>query len=181
MLFAGILAFLFNRKRILNASKQGNRAVIKREIIWIIYIMLIAGILSQTVLPEIVINSDGIHFVFAQYGRVNTHPFAVFDLVRNDYLYGNNYSLWINFLANILLFVPFGFLQSLLSYNFFKGTFATFFLSLFIEVCQYFIGRSSDIDDLILNTVGGILGALIWFIIRKGKFALEIKKEKAIL
>jgi glycopeptide antibiotics resistance protein len=31
-----------------------------------------------------------------------------------------------------------------------------------IEVVQYFIGRSFDVDDLILNVVGGIIGFLLY-------------------
>lgn len=34
--------------------------------------------------------------------------------------------------------------------------------SFFIEFVQYFIGRSADIDDLMLNTLGGILGYFIY-------------------
>ncbi|WP_091488258.1 VanZ family protein [Alkalibacterium putridalgicola] len=39
--------------------------------------------------------------------------------------------------------------------------------SLFIEVVQFSIpmGRSADIDDLILNTIGAFLGYIIWKIL----------------
>jgi glycopeptide antibiotics resistance protein len=45
------------------------------------------------------------------------------------------------------------------------GAGATF--SLLIEVVQYFIGRSADVDDLMLNTAGSWLGFLLFFIIVK--------------
>ena len=33
-----------------------------------------------------------------------------------------------------------------------------------IETMQYFIGRSADIDDVIMNTIGGLLGYLLFWI-----------------
>lgn len=48
----------------------------------------------------------------------------------------------------------------------FKKTFQFVFLfSFFIEFTQYFIGRSADIDDLILNTLGGVIGFMTYDII----------------
>ena len=35
-------------------------------------------------------------------------------------------------------------------------------ISLTIEVVQKYIGRSFDVDDIILNVVGGILGFLVY-------------------
>ena len=40
--------------------------------------------------------------------------------------------------------------------------FATLASSLVIEVVQYFIGRSFDVDDIILNVVGGVLGYFVY-------------------
>ena len=36
-----------------------------------------------------------------------------------------------------------------------------------IEVIQYYIGRTFDIDDIILNTLGGIIGYIIYKAIHK--------------
>ena len=67
-------------------------------------------------------------------------------------------------IGNIILFIPFGY-------------FATYYIkakkplnilivvllsSGVIETVQYFIGRSFDIDDIILNTIGGLIGFLIY-------------------
>ena len=40
-------------------------------------------------------------------------------------------------------------------------------LPVFIETCQLFIGRSVDVDDVILNFVGGCLGAALYFGVRR--------------
>ncbi|XQY92313.1 VanZ family protein [Metabacillus sp. HB246100] len=70
---------------------------------------------------------------------------------------------------NILLFVPFGFflslkISSLQKKIILKVILTGFLFSLFIEVVQFSIpmGRSADIDDLILNTIGAFLGYIIW-------------------
>lgn len=69
-------------------------------------------------------------------------------------------------IGNILLFMPFGFFVS--KYGNIKNlgtiTLASLLSSLSIELVQYFVvsSRSFDIDDIILNVVGGILGFLIF-------------------
>lgn len=67
-----------------------------------------------------------------------------------------------NLVGNILGFVPFGIILPLLSKKFLNlkaVILATFFLSLTYEVLQLlFEFGSFDVDDLILNTLGGILG-----------------------
>ncbi len=69
-----------------------------------------------------------------------------------------------NILGNIMLFIPYGFLSSYLLKN--KKISVTFILCLIssvtIEVVQYYIGRVFDIDDIILNVSGGIIGGLLF-------------------
>ena len=84
-------------------------------------------------------------------------------------------------IGNVLMFVPFGFLLSVV----FKTcqspiktliTVASFSFS--IEFVQYFIGRSADIDDLILNTLGGMLGFGMYLITDKWLFTKINGQEK---
>lgn len=67
-----------------------------------------------------------------------------------------------NVLGNIILFIPYGFLSSYYSDNKKLGiaTIVTVVTSLAIESVQYYIGRVFDIDDIILNLAGGIIGFL---------------------
>lgn len=82
--------------------------------------------------------------------------------------------------GNVLLFIPFGFLFPLViqrikkskrATSFFLTIFLAMLLSIFIEVSQFlFTYRVANIDDVILNTSGGILGAIcyrIGFIIKR--------------
>jgi glycopeptide antibiotics resistance protein len=92
-------------------------------------------------------------------GGTNLSPFS--EIVR--YKYGTS-EFYKQIYGNIILFVPLGFfltkyckirkvggliLMSLLS-------------SLSIEVVQHFIERSFDIDDVILNVTGGIVGFILY-------------------
>jgi D-alanyl-D-alanine carboxypeptidase/glycopeptide antibiotics resistance protein len=70
----------------------------------------------------------------------------------------------MNFWGNILLFVPFGLFTVFLS-NRCQKVYVSLFLgvglSLLIEVLQAFGTRSSDIDDIILNTTGTLCGYIL--------------------
>jgi glycopeptide antibiotics resistance protein len=64
-------------------------------------------------------------------------------------------------LQNILLFIPFGNLLPLLWKKYDKIIYILvlgFSFSMFIEITQLLNYRSTDIDDLILNTIGGLIG-----------------------
>lgn len=69
-----------------------------------------------------------------------------------------------NVFGNIMLFIPYGFLASYLLNNKKISIIAvlTIIASTTIEIVQYYIGRVFDIDDIILNLIGGIIGALIF-------------------
>lgn len=82
---------------------------------------------------------------------------------------------WKQFIGNLLLLTPLGYF--VLRLRIVKGAWrAVWFVFLFtvgIECVQFiksiFIlgGRSTDIDDVLLNTVGGLLGVATHFIINK--------------
>ena len=67
--------------------------------------------------------------------------------------------------ANIFVFVPVGVYISMLKpeWSFFKKVVPGFALSLFFEIFQYILAvGSSDITDVIDNTLGGIIGILVF-------------------
>ena len=72
---------------------------------------------------------------------------------------------WINFLGNIVVFLPMGFVPPLLVRGVRFGHMVawSFCFSLFIEFAQLISGfRTADVDDLILNTLGGALGFFLY-------------------
>lgn len=71
----------------------------------------------------------------------------------------------IGMLLNIIMFMPLGFLLPLIwkEYdNLPRTTITGFCFSVGIELCQLLNRRASDIDDLIMNTLGAIIGWGIW-------------------
>ena len=76
-----------------------------------------------------------------------------------------------NVLGNIALFMPFGyFVSEYLKANKIRYIFITSFLiSLTAELIQYKIGRTFDVDDILLNVIGAIFGYLAYRLIQKLK------------
>lgn len=157
----------------------------KREIMLAIFTLYIVAIASQTIIPKWVMGVDidtGKFFfdVYMSNGWVgtNTIPFRTISgyLKVNEYMDGWDSIAIANLLGNIFLFSPIGFFVPLLwrRMDSFKPIlFIGLGVTCFIEGTQYFIGRSADIDDIILNTIGVIVGYgvyLVWKV-----FALQEK------
>lgn len=73
-------------------------------------------------------------------------------------------------IANILMFMPLGFILPIAvqkARTWRKVLVCVMGFSFFIEFVQFFIGRSADIDDLMLNTLGGMLGYFIFTFLSK--------------
>lgn len=83
---------------------------------------------------------------------------------------------WIRFMliGNTLMFVPFGLLFPAIRKNAspIKTIGCGIALSLLIELGQPIVGRQFDIDDIIANTIGTIIGYLLFLILKGfiGKF-----------
>ncbi len=73
----------------------------------------------------------------------------------------------LNFFGNVLLFMPLGFFEVLLHPEWSRGkqlgmgAATAAGLSLFVEFAQCFTYRVPDVDDILLNTLGCVLGALL--------------------
>lgn len=86
-----------------------------------------------------------------------------------------------NVIGNMVMFLPYGFFVSYYLDN--KKLSLTFILTLItsvaIETVQLIIGRVFDIDDIILNVIGGTLGFYIYHIFDMigNKFSKVLKNE----
>ena len=93
--------------------------------------------------------------------------------------YESTFDLLLNVIGNVLLFVPTGFLLPFLYRKFDtfpKVVLTGFCISLLIETLQLpFFQRQTDVDDLILNTLGTAIGCLIWHLVTRQ----NEKKESA--
>ena len=135
-----------------------------REAVLLLFVIFMAGLYSQAVIPKIIFERGGITIINTGTHSTNLIPFR-FVAETFDCLAGNkNISYFIiNILGNIIMFMPIGFLvPSIWHFNNKKVLFIGFLSSLFIEISQLFLPRSSDVDDLILNTFGVFLGLLLY-------------------
>ena len=85
-------------------------------------------------------------------------------------------------IANVLLFVPWGFLTFISFYTLERPTMQTYVLtvlgglsfSLAIEAWQYFLPtRVADVNDVIWNTTGAVLGAILGHLRQRVRFEFE--------
>ena len=95
----------------------------------------------------------------------------------------DDYAGWlINIIGNITMFIPFGIFCPLCFRsvdNIGKTVLAGAALTSFIELSQLlFYNRCSDIDDLIMNTTGVLIGAVIFFSIRSFHNRKESKVQE---
>lgn len=112
-----------------------------------------------------------LHHVDGHVGTLKYDPDKIFPIWYNlvpIYHLFDIYDGWqINIIGNILLFVPVGIIwpfcfKKLNSVG--KTVLAGAGFTLLIEIIQLpLFGRCSDIDDMILNTTGVLIGALIYF------------------
>lgn len=89
----------------------------------------------------------------------------------------------LNFLGNLFMFVPLGILVPMMSRSYRKlipiarlGA----LLSLLIEILQLFLNRGTDVDDIILNTLGTVIGYFIFVSLYRLFPILKTNKKKVI-
>ena len=130
---------------------------------------LVAYVLYLSVLYNVV-GLPGIPYL-SWLPNVNLVPFSDFRDSR---------FLWLSGM-NVLLTVPLGFLLPMVwqKYRNFGDTLlAGFCTSLSIELLQLFSGRSTDIDDLIFNTLGVCLGFLVAHLLFGKRFPIGVRGGK---
>lgn len=137
--------------RITYLMKSGKKFILYKELlslVFIIYIICLYYIFTKN-------DTGG--------GGFNIIPFK--EMFR--YKFGT-YKFWKNIIGNILIFVPLGYFSSYfinnkkISYNIIPAL----IISASVEGMQYYIGRSFDIDDIILNVLGSFCGLLIYVALR---------------
>lgn len=76
---------------------------------------------------------------------------------------------WKNVIGNMIMFLPFGFFISyyLKAEKPLLPLVLTFIASIAVEIVQMCIGRVFDVDDILLNLLGGTIGFYIFHVLRK--------------
>ena len=125
----------------------------KKKIIFYKELLMLFFIIYILLLYYIVTFQDN------NYGTNNLIPF------KEIFRYSITSKLFIkNVIGNILLFIPLGIFSAYYINN--KKVYIIIFLSILIsssiEFAQYKIGRTLDIDDVILNTIGAMFGFFLY-------------------
>ncbi len=175
---------IFIIARVIILKLKSNKINLKHEIVLLLFAAFLVGLASQTVIPKLDIGvNGGLTIQTRGVGSVNIIPFRfLYDTYKEVFENDNiNYFL-INFIGNIVMFVPIGFCLPVLWKI--KGRYVIltgFLISLFIELSQLFLSRGTDVDDLILNTLGTAAGLLIYKLLQGiigSKFRI-VKEKKA--
>ncbi len=99
--------------------------------------------------------------------QINLVPFYT---IRTFFRHTPRDVFLVNIVGNLVMFMPWGFGLVLLwkkNRRFWRLCLLAFLLTMCIETVQLFIGRHVDVDDLLLNFAGALLGAGVWAVLRK--------------
>ena len=143
-----------------------NRKVdIKRELLLLLMYVNLAVIIRFVYYPWDTLADLVVRYRFVEGPKINLIPFVhILDFRQGS-------AAFVNIAGNLLMFVPTGIIVPILFKKFdsFRMTVLTgFLLSLTIEWTQLFIpDRVTDIDDLIVNTLGAALGFAVYYTVKR--------------
>ena len=144
-----------------------------KEIVFFLFVCYLTGLVALVLSPQ---NLWTAMWFYLFYGFPGSHigPLFVFDfnftptilsVLRGELILGE----WVKTMLflNFLMFVPMGiFLRLLLKKTFQKYIVGiALAITLAVELLQPIVGRSFDIDDIILNTLGTLCGWVLCFIL----------------
>jgi len=136
---------------------------------WVYVLVIIFGIFLKATAPEDLIeNYLTYKLYYTERERLMLHMNPLGFLKTVDFSQGFNYGWFWELILNIIVFIPFGILLP----NLFRGravvlkTFlASLFFSALVEISQYLtIIGAWDTLDVIANSLGGLLGGIIYAI-----------------
>lgn len=147
-----------------------------RETALAVFVLFMAGLLALALRGEYRMPS---RMLAAARDRIATGAGINFVPFRSIQAYFIHYGIdgfLVNFVGNIVMFMPWGFGLTLLwkkNQRLWIVALYSLGLTVMIESVQLFIGRSVDVDDLILNFAGSLLGAGVCHILRNMFRGLE--------
>ncbi|MBQ8165255.1 MAG: VanZ family protein [Clostridia bacterium] len=174
-----VSAFMTSKSRGCTFFKSIN---VLREILIILFSVFVIGLVSQTVIPHMEWSDGGFTVSIPEnyVAKYNFIPFAAISDALHKIFVDINLYYVIYLVGNIIVFVPVGFFIALLPQKEIKAWHAagiSFLVSVFIEMVQMFLPRMVDVDDIILNTLGGFSGYLLYLLLKKAAPAF-VKRVK---
>ena len=153
--------------------KQSKRIRIFGKILFVLYIVFIVYFL---------IFSDW----YGRTGEMQEYHYnlVLFKEIKRFWNYRDQvglFAMFMNLFGNVIIFMPFGFFMPMASRyrSCFSAVFYSFGLSLCVETFQLLTKVGSfDVDDLLLNTVGGLAGYVIFAVCAAIRRRYVNKEEK---
>ncbi len=148
---------------------------LKQELLLLLMYINLAVIIRMTFYPYEKING---HIQPLLFDPERIFPFKI-NLIPFVHIteYDSTHDTLLNIFGNVGMFVPSGIVLPIIYKKlntFIKVTAVGALISLSIEILQLpFFTRTSDIDDLILNTLGCVIGYLIYSAVKKIIYALR--------
>lgn len=147
-----------------------------REAILFIFVCYLTGLISLICTPSNFWIYIWFYVLYGYPGTTMSQPFSggislvpvIIKILSGEYVVtGFSFAAFLQY-GNALLFLPFGLLLPAIRRDMgcVKTVAAGFALSLFVEGMQLIVGRIFDIDDLIMNTLGTLIGYILYFIIK---------------
>lgn len=174
LIIAAILIYVLVRRS--KFKKDKSLVNYKYEFSKLLFIVYIVGLLGVLLIPKVrLYQNPSLHLEFITLEwHYNLVPFRTIS-EQFQLLKGNKDEIrngLLNLFVNSCLFIPF---PAILKFAFQKLKTVYCFLIPFAsiilcEFLQYIPGRRSDIDDIILNTAGLIVGMIILLLIQNKKF-----------
>ena len=136
-----------------------------REATLYLFVAYLFGLAALVLWPQYILLQGNLVILNARKSFTDGVNWVPFYMIRG-YIQaleeGNLYYGLVYFAGNIAAFMPLGFLLPLLFRN--QGPIRVFLIglgySLTAEYLQFFLGRHCDVDDVMLNALGSILGYL---------------------
>ena len=147
----------------------------KQAVLWLLFLAYLALLVYLMIFSEAMGRTQGPRFSY------NLVPFReIRRCLERWEITGIPYVL-VNLVGNVAVFMPFGYLlPKLLSrIRGFSLLFLCSFLTSLLLECQQFLCQagSFDVDDMILNTAGGLLGYVCFLLFEAGRKRGERKES----
>lgn len=141
------------------SNMKGKKERIISIIIFVIYIIALCYFLFFAESMGRTTRGDEYHY--------NLQPlFEIKRIWRSSHILGMKYVI-LNFAGNVIAFIPFGYLLPKMvkkKPKLFHTVLFSFEFSLLVELTQLISRTGSfDVDDLILNTFGGLIGYILYY------------------
>ena len=142
--------------------KKVSKKKIAARILFLLYLAVLFYLLFFSVFT-------GRNEVYTEY-HYNLIPFEEIRRYLELSKSGGTFLRLVNIEGNVLAFLPFGFFLPFLwkrFRRFYRTVLATACFSLIVEVLQLITRVGScDVDDVLLNTLGGVIGYLLFMLVR---------------